>query len=294
MGTSFYFVGWSLKFHSWDSCEGLRSPPGWVLQEDTPLLPAQPSLREPAVRALCGSGNLWWPWAFPPGPQHPRPVTKSGQKLKKNTLTSIFPVKRSSNEDHLSDSNRHGQGSQLLVKGHEHTWLHGCHQAVEDVVRFPQDYCRIQSEHQEEHEQRNHSGNVALKRKKKPEMGECVKIGKWTHCFWRQGRKRGQWAARLQPPDSSAACRCGRDRVSVFLCPGESDPAGAQTQTVNISFRTSKPRLLSPHTQSFTMARTWASRTMKRLLGSLAWYWASCLSMAARRALFVPGENKHT
>lgn len=79
VGTSFYFVGWSLKFHSWDSCGGLRSPPGWVLQEDTPLLPAQPSLREPAVLALCGSGNLWWPWAFPPGPRHPRPVTKSGQ-----------------------------------------------------------------------------------------------------------------------------------------------------------------------------------------------------------------------
>lgn len=31
---------------------------------------------------------------------------------------------------------------------------------------------------------------------------------------------------------------------------------------------------------------------MKRLLGSLAWYWASCRSMAARRALLVPEEKK--
>lgn len=87
-------------------------------------------------------------------------------KKKKKKLTSIFSVKRNNNEYHLSDSNRHGQGSQLLVKGHEHTWLHGCHQAVENVVRFPQDYCRIQGEHQEEHEQRNDVGNVALERKK--------------------------------------------------------------------------------------------------------------------------------
>lgn len=40
----------------------------------------------------------------------------------------------------------------------------------------------------------------------------------------------------------------------------------------------------------FVLPPTWASRTMKRLLGSLAWYCASCRSMAARRALFVPEE----
>lgn len=36
---------------------------------------------------------------------------------------------------------------------------------------------------------------------------------------------------------------------------------------------------------------TWANRTMKRLLGSLAWYWASCRSIAASRALLVPEEE---
>lgn len=31
---------------------------------------------------------------------------------------------------------------------------------------------------------------------------------------------------------------------------------------------------------------------MKRLLGSLAWYWASCRSIAASRALLVPGDKE--
>ena len=37
---------------------------------------------------------------------------------------------------------------------------------------------------------------------------------------------------------------------------------------------------------------TCAKRTMKRLLGSLAWYWANWRSIAARRALLVPGNIK--
>ena len=40
------------------------------------------------------------------------------------------------------------------------------------------------------------------------------------------------------------------------------------------------------------LSPTCASLTMKRLLGSLAWYCASCRSMAARRALFVPAKGE--
>lgn len=48
---------------------------------------------------------------------------------------------------HLSDSDRHRQRSQLLVEGDQHTWLHGCYQAVEYVVRLPQNNCNTHSEH---------------------------------------------------------------------------------------------------------------------------------------------------
>lgn len=61
---------------------------------------------------------------------------------------------------------------------------------------------------------------------------------KWTDCSWRRGRKQAQWVVQPRRLDSSAACRCGRDRVSVCLCPGESDPVKAQTATVSCSLDT--------------------------------------------------------
>lgn len=42
---------------------------------------------------------------------------------------------------YLSNSNRHRQRSEFLIECDQHTWLHGCYQAIENVVRFSQDYC---------------------------------------------------------------------------------------------------------------------------------------------------------
>lgn len=122
-------------------------------------------------------------------------------------------------------------------------------------------------------------------------------VQKCTHCFWRQGRKPGQWAVQPQRPDSSAACRYGRDTASVCLCPGESDPAASQIaesqqQLVYAQHTLCQKFTAISHRVPFVSPPTWASRTMKRLLGSLAWYWASCRSMAARRALFVPEKMR--
>lgn len=41
---------------------------------------------------------------------------------------------------YLSNSDRHGQRPQLLIECDQHTGLHGCNQATEDVVRLAQDY----------------------------------------------------------------------------------------------------------------------------------------------------------
>lgn len=52
---------------------------------------------------------------------------------------------------YLSNSDRHRQWSELLIECDQHTWLHGCYQAVENIVRFPQDYCNAHNEHQGEY-----------------------------------------------------------------------------------------------------------------------------------------------
>lgn len=81
-------------------------------------------------------------------------------------------------------------------------------------------------------------------------------------------------------------CQCAFAQVSQTLWTHKQ-------QTVNSSSRThtlSRKFTCVWYRVPFVLPPTWASRTMKRLLGSLAWYWASCRSMAARRALFVPEE----
>ena len=40
---------------------------------------------------------------------------------------------------YLTNSNRHRQRAQLLVKRHQHARLHGCHQVVQHIMRFPKD-----------------------------------------------------------------------------------------------------------------------------------------------------------
>lgn len=72
---------------------------------------------------------------------------------------------------YLSDPHRHREGSQLLVKRDQHTWLHGCYQPIKNVVRFAQDYCNAQNEHQGD----SVTGHVKVK---SVELAE----GRKTHC----------------------------------------------------------------------------------------------------------------
>lgn len=166
MGTSFSFVGWSLSF-----IVGIFAEDYKALQDGcdrnillccqlSPLSVGQQYRRCVGLETCDGLGLSRLAHDI-------HSLSPNQDKCLKKTKPPFFQLKRSSNECHLSDSNRHGQGSLLLVKGHQHTWLHGCHQAVQDVVRFSQNYCRIQWTPRKATEQRKQWANVALKEKKK-------------------------------------------------------------------------------------------------------------------------------
>lgn len=181
MGTSFYFVAWSLSFiigilaKDYKAFQDGRYRKILLCGQLRPLAMSQQYGRRVGLEARDGLG-------FPRLAHHihslqpNQPVFKNNKKRRK-TLTSIFPLTRERRRSHLSDANRHREGSQLLVKGHQHARLHGRHQAVQDVMRLPQNYC---GRHRGEHEKRARRRRFNLFKKGERER---ARRGKGAHCF---------------------------------------------------------------------------------------------------------------